>query len=70
MLLSWLEQTKLKEKFYFQASGEGALRDPAGEPARHAAGARRQVLQEGQEAVQQQQQLLPSTSTTATPAQH
>ena len=69
MLLSRLEQTKLKEKFYFQASGEGALRDPAGEPARHAAGARRQVLQEGQEAVQQQQ-LLPSTSTTATPAQH
>ena len=43
---------KLKEKFYFQASGEGALRYPAGEPARHAAGARRQVLQEGQEAVQ------------------
>ena len=69
MLLSWLEQTKLKEKFYFQASGEGALRDPAGEPARHAAGSRRQVLQEGQEAVQQQQ-LLPSPSTAATPAKH
>ena len=57
-----------KQNFYFQASGEGVVCDPAGEPARHAAGAHRQVLQEGQEAVQQQQ-LLPSPST-ATPAQH